>query len=99
MDPSPFTPGATAALAATNTTSNVALPSGGGSRFLLQYNGTAMLFFNTGSSSVAATTSNTPLVPGAVKVFTLDPGATYIAAIIGTGGTAGNLYITRGEGN
>ena len=99
MSSLPFTPGATATLNLTNVTANVILPSGNGSRFLLQNAGTQVLFFATGGSTITATSSGTPLVAGGVKVFTLDPGATYIAGIMGGGGTVGVLYVTRGEGS
>lgn len=98
-NPSPFTPGATATLAVGVASANVALPPGAGTRFLLQNAGTQQFFFVAGNSSVAATSAGTPLVAGASKVFTLDPAATNIAAIMGGGGTSSVLYVTRGEGN
>jgi hypothetical protein len=96
-NPQPFSPGASATLAITTSSANVQLPSGSGTRFLLQNSGTAPIFFATGGSTVTATASSTPLLGGEAKVFTLDPSATYIAGIVGTG--TATLYITRGEGN
>lgn len=96
-NPQPFSPGASASLSVSTSTSNVALPSGSGTRFLLQNEGTVALYFVTGDSSVAATTSGTPLLGGGARIFTLDPSATTIAAITSTG--TATLHITRGEGN
>lgn len=98
-NPSPFTPGSTALLTVTTTTANIVLPAGAGTRFLLQNEGTAVIYFTTGSSSVTATTANTPIVGGAFKVYTLDPGAGYIAGICKNTGETGYLHVTRGEGN
>jgi hypothetical protein len=95
-DPSPFTPGASISLAASATTANTALPTGTGTKFLLQNDGTVTVFFAVDSSSVVATAASTPLLAGMAKVFTLDPNATNIAAITGTGTTT--LRVTRGEG-
>jgi hypothetical protein len=96
-DPSPFSPGVTVSLAATSSTSNTALPTGAGTKFLIQNAGTVSVFWAVGGSTVTATTSSTPILAGASKVFTLDPTAGYIAGI--TVSTGATIYITRGEGN
>jgi hypothetical protein len=95
-NPQPFSPGATANLSVTTSTGNVALPSGAGSRFLLQNSGANPFFFKVGNSSVTAAVTDTPLLAGESRVFTLDPSATTIAAITGT--ATATLYVTRGEG-
>lgn len=98
-DPSPFTPGASVTLAVSTSTARVALPTGAGTRFLLQTeSGNAVIYFLAGSVTVVATTAGTPMLADKMKVFTLDPGATYIAAICANNGETGNLHITRGEG-
>lgn len=96
-NPQPFSPGASASLSVSTSTSNITLPSGGGTQFLLQNEGTDAVYFATGDSSVTASTGGTPLLGGESRIFTLDPSATTIAAITGSG--SATLHITRGEGN
>lgn len=98
-NPQPFTPGASATLTVTTTTANVALPGGAGTRYMLQNEGTATIYFATGTSAVTATTAGTPLLGGVNKVFTLDPGATNIAGICKNTSETGFLHITQGEGH
>ena len=99
-NPQPFTPAASATLTVTTTTANVALPGGAGTRYMLQNEGTATIYFVTGSSAVVATVAGgTPLLGGINKVFTLDPNATNIAGICKNTGETGFLHITQGEGH
>lgn len=63
-------------------------------------NGTATVWINSGSSTVAATTATGfPVGPGVHEVLTFSPGTNgdlYIAAI--AAGATGNIYFTPGVG-
>nr|CRH05510.1 conserved protein of unknown function [Candidatus Magnetococcus massalia] len=92
-----FTPGPTAALAATETTSRVALP-GAGSQVRVVNSSENMAFIQFGDSAVEATTGAIPLPAGLVEVFS-NPLNTnsHVAAICASGETA-SLYFTTGDG-
>lgn len=85
--------GATTSLAATTTTSRVALPS----RNLRIHNGGSnTVFVRFGDSTINATTTDgMPIPGGAVEVFN-HHGATHLAAIFASG--SGTVYLTPGEG-
>lgn len=96
-----FTPIASATLAASGTSSRVALP--GTVRGLqersvrLLSQGPDLVFVAFGSSTVTATVAGSVPVPaGLVEVFDAPPGVTHVAAI--TEGGAAVLRLTIGEG-
>lgn len=92
----PFTPGGTVSRAVTGTTANVALSSTHGLQVMVTSAATnSLAFIKFGASTVEATTSDTPILPGTVQVFTIPSGTLYVAAI-GTSGTT--LYFTSGDG-
>lgn len=58
--------------------------------------GAVTIFIKRGvDNTVVATTSDIPIMPGTIEVFTL-AGYTYIAAITASG--TGTIYFTPGEG-
>jgi hypothetical protein len=100
------TDGATVKIAATTTTGNHILggqPSPGGQRiqFRVTNDGTTVAYIRFGNSSVAATTSDIPLMPGSTSVLsvtvpdTLTTGL-YAAAIMASG--TANICFTTGVG-
>ncbi len=91
----PFTPGATVSRTVTSSTANVALGTGGDQVMISSAAGGNIAFVKFGDSTVTAATTDTPILPGTVQVYTIPPGATYIAAI---GSATTTLYITRGDG-
>ncbi len=97
----PFTPtGATVNIAATGTTSAVALgtPSGQGGMAVRVFNaGAATVFIEFGVSTVeAATASSMPVPAGAVETFSVGPSVTHAAAITASG--TATVYFTPGQG-
>lgn len=90
--------GGTVSLAATNSSSRVALVGATDAPYQVRiYNaGPATAFLGRGDSSVTAATTNMPLPAGVVEVITLDGSVTHLAAITPSG--AATLYFTTGEG-
>lgn len=81
-------------LAVTTSSARVALPTG--PTALLINNGTVDLYFNLGSSSVTATSSNY-LLPAGGRLAVSTDGVTYVAAL--TGSSTSTLAIITGTGN
>lgn len=96
-----FTPiGATANLAVTATTGNVALDNvTDSSRSVRIYNsGDVIVFLEFGASDVeAAAATSLPLGPGAVEWFEIGQGVTYCAAITAAG--TATVYFSEGMGS
>lgn len=97
----PFSPVATATLAADVTSSRVALP--GSLRGLQKRTlrvaplGPDVAFIAFGNSTVTATAAGSmPVVSGMVEFFNLQPGHTHLAAITASGTAL--LRLTVGEG-
>lgn len=93
----PFTPAATVSRTVTSSTANVQLPAIGGDQVIIQSvpgGNIAFVKFGTDNTVTAATT-DLPILPGAMYVFTIPYLSTYIAAI---GSATTTLYITRGDG-
>lgn len=85
--------GPTTTLAATTTTSRVALPS---RNFRFHNSGVTTVFIRMGDSTITAATANAmPVPPGGVEVF-CHADATHLAAIYASG--SGTVYLTPGEG-
>lgn len=98
----PFCPGANTTISAT-TSSAAAVVSGhtmGPVQVRLYNAASVVVFVKAGDSTVTATTSDYPLVAGAVEVITLKPNATgapiYLAGITSSG--SGTVYVSSGVG-
>lgn len=90
----PFTPAGNATLAASTTSSRVALPSADDTT-LVQNLGASTAYVVFGGASVTAATTATPVAPG--MAIALDAGAnTHLAAITASGSTS--LAVTTGTG-
>jgi len=99
----PFTPGATATLSATTSSSNAALSNqaaaqnvGGQQCRIAAPAGGSIAFIKFGTSSVTAAVTDTPILPGSVEMFTIPANATHVAVITGT--STQTLYVTTGYG-
>src|SRR6185369_15755175 len=94
----PMSPAGTVSLEVTNSSGNVALSTAGPNAqvMITSAPGGAVAFVKFGSnSSVTATTSDTPILPGSIQVFSIGA-ATYVAGI--TGASTATLYFTSGIG-
>ncbi len=93
----PFRPAGTASVAATTTAKTVGLVGGGNA--VLVFNATsATAFFRLGGAgALIATTSDTPVPPGAQMLVGGGPFVS-VAAVILSAGT-GNVYFTLGDGD
>lgn len=91
----PFTPGSTVSRTVSGASANVALTGSGLQVMVSSLAANAIAFITFGTSAVTAALTDTPVLPGTVQVFTIPPGTTHVAAI----GTAGTLYLTRGDGS
>lgn len=99
MNNRPFTPNTagTAPRTVSGSTASVALVKGGVSQNVMvtSPSGNAIAFIELGSSTVTAVAATaTPILPGAIMIFTVGPDVTHAAAI----GSAGTLYFTTGLG-
>jgi hypothetical protein len=94
----PFCPGSTVTLAVTGTSARATLSKTGYPPNTVEVQsatGGSIAFLAFGDSTVTATTSGYPILPGVDKVISVPPDVTHIAAI-GTTGTT--LYFTSGTG-
>lgn len=92
----PFSPGATVSRSVTGTTARVALPTSYGNQIMVtSASGNSIAFIKFGDATIEAAVTDTPILPGTVQVFTVQPSMTNVAAI-GTTGTT--LYFTSGDG-
>jgi hypothetical protein len=93
----PFQPIATVTLACGTVSANIQLMAGGES--LLVTNSTSSLaFVRFGSdNTVAATTSDTPILPNSKILLRCGYFVSYCAAVLGSG--SGSMMITRGDGS
>lgn len=92
-----FTPiGATATLAASGVSSNVALNRAGANQVLVLNLGDAEAFIDFGDSAQTATTTDTPVPAGGWIMLSVPPAATHAAAITATG--TATLRFTPGDG-
>lgn len=97
----PFTPAGTVSRTVTGSTANVALSKGTtpgptpNQIMVTSPSGGTLAFIKFGDSTVTAAVTDTPILPGAIMIFSIPPATTYVAAI-GTSGTT--LYFTSGEG-
>src|SRR5260370_25505849 len=101
----PFTPfaAATQALAVTNASGRVALPSKTRQVMLSTIAGDSICFVEFGNDNTVvavvpsgATLGGTPINGGAAQVFSVPINATYVAAITASG--TATLYLTPAEG-
>lgn len=96
MQYGPFRPlGSTVPVSASTTSAPAAIPTGNAA--LRIFNSTsAIAFFKTGSGDQTATTTDTPVAPNSVEVFTVPESHNGFACVLSTG--TGTVYATRGEG-
>lgn len=93
----PFVPSSTATLIGTTNSSNVALGSGGDT-VVVTNTAASIAFVRFGSdSTIAASTTDMPVLPGSRVILALNPLISYAAAVL-TSGT-GNILFTRGDGS
>ena len=95
----PFGAGATYSLSVSNSTASVQVNLNATAQQQVRVVSIATnptVFIKFGGASVTAATSDMPILPGTVEVFTIGVAATYIAAI--TSSASGTLYITAGYG-
>lgn len=95
MNISPFAPGPTVTLAVGAASSNVQL-GGAGASLEVQNAGSTTVFVKLGGPTVAAATSDYPVLAGQSKMIGRDTGSTYLAAIAPSG--TATVYATTGEG-
>jgi hypothetical protein len=96
----PISVGSTIPLAVTATAASVTIPSGPGSQLLVQNAGGNTAWWLTGVNSATATAvtgTSTPILAGAIMLYTIAPDATQFSAISATG-TTPTLYITKCAG-
>lgn len=94
--------GATVTLSVTTSSGSSALglkTTPPGSQVVVQSdpNSADTAFIAFGGSSITATTSGYPILPGTVQTFSVGQGETYIAAITASG--TATLYATPGHGS
>ena len=96
----PIQPGNTITVSASTSASTaVALPIGSvpSWQIELQNAGSSVAFCAFGGSTLAATTSSYPIMPGVDKVVTVDQDRKYISCITASG--SATIYATGGIGN
>ncbi len=96
----PFTPmtAGTVSRTVSGSTAAVALAKTGNPQTVMVQSpaANAIAFIEFGDSTVtAAAATGTPILPGAIMVFTVAAAVTHMAAI----GSAGTLYVTVGHGD
>lgn len=95
----PITVAGTVTLAATTSTARVALAKNVLNQVMVSSpSASSLAFIKFGDSAVTAAITDTPILPGTQKVFTVpsDGSVTHIAAITGT--STATIYATSGEG-
>lgn len=93
----PFVPSSTATLIGTTNSSSVALGSGGDT-VVVTNTAASIAFVRFGSdSTIAASSTDMPVLPGNRVILALNPLISYAAAVL-TSGT-GNILFTRGDGS
>ncbi len=93
----PFSAGTTVSRTVTNSTASVALGKTGVPQTIMvtSPSGGNIAFIKFGDSTVTALTTDTPILPGAIMVFSITAEATHVAAI---GSATTTLYFTSGHG-
>ncbi len=96
--PDVFLGGATASRSVSNSSANVQVPTTASAQVRIASEaGGAVSFIKFGKdSSVTAATTDMPILPGTVEVFTRPPDSNYMAAITASG--TATLYVTVGAG-
>jgi hypothetical protein len=93
----PFRPAGTASAAASTTVRTIAL-AGGGSAVLVYNASSATAFFRLGGATgLSATTSDTPVPPGARMLVGGGPFVSFAAVVLSAG--TGTVYFTLGDGD
>lgn len=95
-----FAPSKNFTLSATSSSSRVNIEAIGRVQVRIWNSATVTVFIKAGTASVTAATTDTPVPPGAVEVFTFpgtsDQSPLYIAGITSSG--SGTVYLTTGDG-
>ena len=94
---SPFQPSGTVSIAASTTSTNVALPQGG-DVVLITNPSAAIAYISFGSDpSVTASSSGVPVLPSSRLLLRCGPLVTWCAAVLSSG--TGTVIATRGDGS
>ena len=97
----PISVGSSIPVSVTGTAASVTIPSGPGSQLMVQNAGANTAWWLTGVSSATATNitgTSTPILAGAIMLYTIDPTATQFSALSAATGTTTTLYITKAAG-
>ncbi|MBW4089788.1 MAG: hypothetical protein HIU82_01555 [Proteobacteria bacterium] len=93
----PFRPAGTVSLASGTSSASIAL-AGGGETVVVTNTTAALAFVRFGADpSVAATSADMPVLPGARVMLAANPLITYAASILASG--SGGVLFTRGDGS
>lgn len=87
----------TVLIAASASSVRVALPANSSAEFMITSDVDDTCFVKTGSSTVTAAATDTPVLGGSIQTFTKKPDHTYVAAICPAG--SGTIYFTVGNGD
>jgi hypothetical protein len=94
---SPFRPTGTIGITATTTPANAAL-TGGGDTVVVTNPTTSLAYVRFGSdSTVAASTTDTPVLPNSRVMLALNTLITYGSAVLQSG--TGTIFFSRGDGS
>jgi hypothetical protein len=93
----PFRPAGTAAAAVSTTATTIALIGGGNAVLVYNATNTIAYFRLGGATGLTATTSDTPVPPGARMLVGGGPFVSYAAVILAVG--SGTVYFTLGDGD
>lgn len=93
----PFSAGGTVSRTVTSSTANVALAKTGSPQTVMvtSPSGGNIAFIKFGDANVTAAITDTPILPGAIMVLSVNAEATNVAAI---GSATTTLYFTSGHG-
>jgi hypothetical protein len=93
----PFRPAGTAAAAASTSANTIGLVGGGNAVLVYNAASTTAYFRLGGATGLTATTSDTPVPPGAQMLVGGGPFVSSAAVILSTG--TGTVYFTLGDGD
>jgi hypothetical protein len=87
-------------VAASTTSANTALPTVGESCVIFNAtNGIAFVRFGTDNTVAASSAIDFPVPPGTRAILGCGSVASFAAAVLATGATAGSVYFSRGSGS
>lgn len=100
MNVQPFSPQntATITISASQTAASTAFPTSSASCYMIQNAGPNTVFHTvTVAAATASTSTSTPVLAGAIMVFSMPEGSAFVNNICASGQTA-TVYVTPGEG-